>query len=232
MKQCGGLTAACFDTETVAAVAASEAAVGLVTKALPTLARVAQRRRDRLNSKGSRLRAALAPRLLPVARGAARVPESRHVQPMLEDFISGDDTGHLGDALAGLFQAWAATEFEADLAEVLVTVAQDLVLLLPHIFPGLPGARKARDNALAQRPKREDTNGKGTRKSKHVCKAIPTATIEENSSLQTVNSSGVNTHVKAFADKGLSDADLMQMYGYDVSAVAAEFCAWLSDERK
>jgi len=111
------------------------AVAGLALQFLPILAQRAHRKQEKLNRQGVELR----PTILPVLRRLREhLQQVEHLVPLFDAFINGEDAEHLGDLLVAALKVlkdWVDSGSTVQVGEALVAVAEELVTLLPVLFP-------------------------------------------------------------------------------------------------
>ena len=108
----------------------------LALQFLPILAQRVSRKQEKINRKGPKLRKGPILQLLRrLCEQLKSIPDSQRACEALQGYIGGTDTGHLGDGLAELLKVLAACKSRILLASALVAVADEVLQVLPFLFP-------------------------------------------------------------------------------------------------
>jgi len=102
---------------------------------LPTLAERAGQRQARLNQAGTARRESLLPMLHRILVHLEPLGEAGSVKQSLEAYCSGEDVSKLGETLAALLHMLVAHPDRASAITVIKGVSEELVDLLPQLFP-------------------------------------------------------------------------------------------------
>mmetsp|Transcript_159482 Transcript_159482/g.511740 ORF Transcript_159482/g.511740 Transcript_159482/m.511740 type:complete len:471 (-) Transcript_159482:239-1651(-) len=102
---------------------------------LPILAQRAHRKQEKLNRIGAQYREMLLPLLHRVLLHLDELEEGQSVKPGVEAFVSGKDASKLGDCIGSLLKVLAASQRRAVVAQLLKSASEELMDLLPRIFP-------------------------------------------------------------------------------------------------
>ncbi|CAJ1365550.1 unnamed protein product [Effrenium voratum] len=114
--------------------------VSLVLQFLPIFAQRVQRKQEKINRKGVKLRDKKFLNLIKqVCEKFQDLPDTEKALTYLQAYHSGSDVNHLGDSLAELLRALVSCD-KASVAAALVAVAEDLLAVLPALFPDTFGA--------------------------------------------------------------------------------------------
>mmetsp|Transcript_19885 Transcript_19885/g.46247 ORF Transcript_19885/g.46247 Transcript_19885/m.46247 type:complete len:667 (-) Transcript_19885:243-2243(-) len=111
------------------------AIASLAYQFLPILAQRAHRKQETLNRRGPELHASILPVLTCIAEQIDKVPEAVSLGPQLQSYIAKEDVDHLGDFAAQYLKALASSESKTAVAEVIRSIAETLVTLLPEMLP-------------------------------------------------------------------------------------------------
>ena len=107
----------------------------LLCQFLPILAQRVSRKQEKINRKGAKLRKGPVLQLLrSLCEQLEAIPNTPACEA-LSGYISGTDTGRLGDGLAELLRCLAACKSRTRLATALVAVADEALRVLPFLFP-------------------------------------------------------------------------------------------------
>ena len=108
----------------------------LALQFLPILAQRVSRKQEKINRKGVKLRRGPILQLLrSFCEQLETIPDSQHACEALHAYVVGNDTGHLGDGLAELLKCLAACKSRTRLAKALMAVGDEVVCVLPYLFP-------------------------------------------------------------------------------------------------
>jgi len=102
---------------------------------LPIMAQRAHRKQEKLNRVGTQQRELILPLLRRIAGQLNAVPGTEVVKGDLEAFISGKQTGKLGDCISALLKVLVAAEPKTAVAHLLKDASEELLDLLPKVFP-------------------------------------------------------------------------------------------------
>lgn len=102
---------------------------------LPIMAQRAHRKQEKLNRVGTQQRELILPLLRRIAGQLDAVPGTEVVKGDLEAFISGKQAGKLGDCISALLKVLVAAEPKASVAQLLKDASEELLDLLPKVFP-------------------------------------------------------------------------------------------------
>lgn len=118
-----------------------KALASLALQFLPILAQRAHRKQEKFNRMACKpwMRELLLPLLQGIVNQLDQIPEAVSLKPALQAYISGSDTTHFGDLLAQLLRILASSDSQNAIASVLLTVAEELLALLPQLFPNAFG---------------------------------------------------------------------------------------------
>lgn len=112
----------------------------LTLQFLPIIAQRAHRKQEKLNRVGAQHRELLLPTLHRVLVQLDSFAEAESVKAPLEAFVSGRDTGKLGDGLSSLLKMLTAQSGRAEVAALVKGASEELLDLMPRLFPGCFGA--------------------------------------------------------------------------------------------
>lgn len=125
----------CFGSLRAAGMMNASMIASMMLQFLPILAQRAHRKQEKLNRIGGEYREMLLPTLHSVFRHLHDIDGAGAFHSSLEAFICGSDTTKLGDTLAVMLKVLSTAHPRVAVARLLKSAGEELVDLLPRVFP-------------------------------------------------------------------------------------------------
>ncbi|CAK9026483.1 Dipeptidyl peptidase 8 [Durusdinium trenchii] len=115
----------------------AEVLASLILQFLPILAQRVQRKQEKINRKGVKMRQhkSLMQLIKSICIHFQTLPGTSHILQSFAAYLAGNETQRLGDTLAELLRCLVSCKSRSSLAAALVAVARDILLVLPCLFP-------------------------------------------------------------------------------------------------